>query len=491
VCIFDVDSFQVQKKFITNLGFLLLLNLLIKPFWVLGIGVGIQNSVGPEQYGIYFTMLNFSYLFHIFLDFGINNFQNRNISQNPKAAGQLLSSLSVVKFGFGLVFMFLVMTLGKYIMEYPPKYIYLLLVVGLNQVLLSIVLFLRANLAGLQFFKVDSIISVLDRLLMIAICGTLLWGNVTNIPFQIEWFAYAQGAAYAATIFVALIILLFEVKVKLEKPQLKIVPSLIRKSLPFAVLTLIMTIYYRIDVIMIEGMMPNGVKEAGVYAQGYRLPEMASMFALLFATLLLPLFSNMLAKKESVIELMSLSFRLLITPAIIGAIAIYFYGMDFIRIFYSVEFEKSSDVQTVLMFTFIPLASTYIFGTLLTANGDMKTLNWISVLGLLVNVGLNYVLIPDIGIKGAAIATLVTQIVVVLLQLIYIGWQFKTAPRWQLIASLVVFSTGLYFLGFFMLGIGIDHKVQFILLCGIGVLWAVITGMVNIKAIYRILKLGD
>jgi O-antigen/teichoic acid export membrane protein len=143
------------------------------------------------------------------------------------------------------------------------------------------------------------------------------------------------------------------------------------------------------------------------------------------------------------------------------------------------------------MFTFIPLASTYIFGTLLTANGDMKTLNWISVLGLLVNVGLNYVLIPDIGIKGAAIATLVTQIVVVLLQLIYIGWQFKTAPRWQLIASLVVFSTGLYFLGFFMLGIGIDHKVQFILLCGIGVLWAVITGMVNIKAIYRILKLGD
>ena len=167
-------------------------------------------------------------------------------------------------------------------------------------------------------------------------------GNVTAIPFQIEWFAYAQGAAYCTTILIALGILLLEVKLHFIKPNFKVIPSLIRKSVPFALLTLIMTIYYRIDVIMIEELLPgnSGVYEAGVYAQGYRLPEMASMFSLLFATLLLPMFSKMIAQKESVVDLMSLSFRLLVTPAILGAIAIYFYGMDFIRIFYSVEFQK-------------------------------------------------------------------------------------------------------------------------------------------------------
>lgn len=458
---------------------------------MLGIGVGVQNSVGPEQYGIYFTMLNFSYLFHIFLDFGINNFQNRNISQNPSAAGQLLSSLSIVKLGFGLLFISLVMTVGKFIMEYPPEYLHLLLIVGGNQVLLSIVLFLRANLAGLQFFKVDSIISVLDRLLMIFICGILLWGNVTNIPFQIEWFAYAQGASYGATIIVALIILLFEVKIKLEKPKLNILPSLVKKSMPFALLTLIMTIYYRIDVIMIEGLLPNGVKEAGVYAQGYRLPEMASMFALLFATLLLPMFSKMIAKKESVIDLMSLSFRLLVTPAIIAAISIYFYSIDIMRIFYSVEFEKSAQVQSILMFTFIPLASTYVFGTLLTANGDMKTLNWISLIGLIINVGLNYELIPLMGIQGAAIATLVTQVVVVGLQLGYIGYQFKTKPRWQLLLSLTFFSLSLFVIGSQLLPLEIDHKIGFLILTGLGVFLALITRVVSVKSIYRILKLDN
>ena len=464
---------------------------MIKPFWVLGIGIGVQDTVGPEQYGIYFTMLNFSYMFHIFLDFGINNFQNRNISQNPKAAGQLLSSLSIIKLGFGVAFLLLVMTIGKYVMQYPDHYLHLLLVVGGNQVLLSILLFLRANLAGLQFFKVDSIVSVLDRLLMIIICGVLLWGGVTNIPFQIEWFAYAQGAAYFATIVVALLVLLVEVKVKFEKPELGILPSLVRKSLPFAILTLIMTIYYRIDVIMIEELLPYGVKEAGVYAQGYRLPEMASMFALLFATLLLPIFSKMLAKKEDVTELMSLSFRLLITPAIIAAFVMLFYSLDIIRIFFSEEFEKTTQVQTILMFTFIPLASTYVFGTLLTANGDMKTLNMISLVGLVINVGLNYYLIPIKGIQGAAYATLVTQVVVVILQLIYIKIQFRTKPRWQLIVSLVTFSVGMYVVGNLLFSIDMDHKVSLVLVLIFGMIWALITQMIQVKGIYRILKLGD
>jgi O-antigen/teichoic acid export membrane protein len=436
-------------------------------------------------------MLNFSYLFHIFLDFGINNFQNRNISQNPKAAGQLLSSLSVVKLGFGLLFILLVMTAGKYVMHYPEDYYHLLLIVGVNQVLLSIVLFLRANLAGLQFFKVDSLISVLDRLLMIAICGVLLWGNVTDIPFQIEWFAYAQGAAYGATIAVALVILLWEAKVKLQKPELGILPSIVRKSIPYALLTLIMTVYYRIDVIMIEELLPEGVREAGIYAQGYRLPEMASMFALLFATLLLPMFSKMVAQKEKIVELMSLAFRLLITPAIIAGIIISFYSLDIIRIAFIEEFEKTAVVQQLLMYSFIPLASTYVFGTLLTANGDMKTLNAIALVGLVVNISLNYYLIPISGIQGAAIATIITQVVVVILQMLYVGIQFQTRPKWGLIASLVLFSAGVYLVAYQINTLEIDHKMSLVGVAIFGIVWAFVTKLVNLKEIYTILKFGD
>ena len=42
-----------QKKFVTNIAFLIVLNLLIKPFWPLGIEPAVQNAVGNASYGEY------------------------------------------------------------------------------------------------------------------------------------------------------------------------------------------------------------------------------------------------------------------------------------------------------------------------------------------------------------------------------------------------------------------------------------------------------
>ena len=72
----------MQRKFITNLALVLALNLLIKPFWILGIDRAVQNAVGTEQYGFYYSIFGFSFLLNILLDLGITNFNNKNISQN-------------------------------------------------------------------------------------------------------------------------------------------------------------------------------------------------------------------------------------------------------------------------------------------------------------------------------------------------------------------------------------------------------------------------
>src|SRR5690606_8026325 len=72
----------MQRKFITNLALLLLLNLLIKPFWIFGIDRTVQNMLGAEVYGKYYALLNFSFLLNILLDAGITNFNNKNISQH-------------------------------------------------------------------------------------------------------------------------------------------------------------------------------------------------------------------------------------------------------------------------------------------------------------------------------------------------------------------------------------------------------------------------
>ena len=76
----------MQKKFISNLVLMVLLNLLIKPISIFGIDAAVQNRVGAEEYGVYFSLLNFSFLFNILLDFGINNFTTKSVAQYPNAA---------------------------------------------------------------------------------------------------------------------------------------------------------------------------------------------------------------------------------------------------------------------------------------------------------------------------------------------------------------------------------------------------------------------
>src|SRR6266581_4341587 len=87
----------MRRKFATNLLFLFAANLLVKPYWIFGIDRVVQNRVGPEVYGTYFAVFNYSFLLSIILDFGINNFNNRAVTRHPQRAGEYVLNLLLLK----------------------------------------------------------------------------------------------------------------------------------------------------------------------------------------------------------------------------------------------------------------------------------------------------------------------------------------------------------------------------------------------------------
>src|ERR1044071_2723802 len=107
----------MQRKFVTNLALVITLNLLVKPFWILGIDRYVQIAVGPETYGFYYALFNFSFLLNILLDFGITNYNNKNISQHNHLLNKHLSSILVLRMMLALVFAIVSMTAG-YIIGY-------------------------------------------------------------------------------------------------------------------------------------------------------------------------------------------------------------------------------------------------------------------------------------------------------------------------------------------------------------------------------------
>lgn len=432
-----------QKDFVFNLCLLIFLNLLVKPFWMLGIDVGVQNSVGAASYGIYFSIFNFTMLFSMVLDMGTTNFNNRTIARNNNLLDKNLSGYIALRLLLAVAY-FVVIFAAALLIGYRGFQLELLFWIGLNQFLNAFLLYVRSNISALLMFKTDSVISVTDKLLMILFCGMLLWGNVTDEPFRIEWFIWCQTLAYLITIAVALTIVLRKAKLRRLMWDGPFFWLIIKKSFPYALITLLMASYYRIDSVLLERLLPRDIAatQAGIYATAFRLLDTLVMIAYLFSVILLPLFSKMLKQQENVVPVVRTSFSLLFLYSVSAVVILYVYREPLIQFFYPETMESSVAVFRLILFGLIPISMNYLFGTLLTANGSMKVLNITAAMGIVINVVVNLVLIPRMQACGSAVASFCTQFTVSVLQFVLamriIGIPLRSLPWLQCALFLLV-----------------------------------------------------
>jgi len=478
----------MKKKFLSSLFLILFLNLLIKPFWILGIDRGVQNVVGAEEYGFYFAIFNFSFLFNILLDFGITNFNNRNIAQNNQLLKKHFSGIVVIKLFLAVIFTVITFTAGILI-GYNFEQLKLLAFLCFNQFLLSFILYLRSNVSGLLMFKTESILSVLDRVLMIIICGVLLWGHITNEKFQIAWFVYAQTTAYLITALIAMLIVVKKAKFRRLNWNWPFFVMIIKQSFPFAILVLLMTFYNRIDSVMIERLLPDGIgdEQAGIYASAYRLLDASNMIAYLFSVLLLPLFARMIKDQEPVVHVVKLAFTLLIIVSVIVSFGSFFYSTELMEMLYVAHVEQSADVFRLIMFGYIAISSTYIFGTLLTANGNLKELNLVAGGGMLLNFLINLFLVPELYAVGSAWASIIAQFSTAILQVFLVKKFFKLKTDYRYIATIAIFVVGVFIINYVSKMVFGNWIMNFVLMLAASVLLATMLKLLNVKGFIKIL----
>jgi O-antigen/teichoic acid export membrane protein len=480
----------VKRKFIVNLIFLLFLNLLIKPFWIFGVERGVQNAVGTENFGLYFSLFNFSYILNIILDLGITNFNNKNIAQNPNILSKYVSNIVTLRILLGIIYTIIALSIGL-ILGYDSQQMLILGILAFNQFLISFTLYLRSNISGLQMFKTDSVLSILDRFLMIVFCGILLWGNVTEEKFKIEWFVLCQTIAYLLTFITALTIVLRQTTFFKFNFNYKFFLVFLRQSYPYALLTLLMVFYNKIDSVMLERLLENGKEQAGIYAQAFRITDVTTMFSCLFAVLLLPMFAKMIKDKENVEGLTKLSFVILIIPAIVIVNICLFFNLDIMTLMYKEHFNDSAPILGILMIGFLGISTSYIFGTLLTANGNLKYLNIMAACGMVLNITLNFILIPKFHVKGAAIASMTTQILTSIAQVIIAKFVFNFKINYKLLFQLGIFILIITVLSYFLHFYGITWYYSALIIIVVGILLSFALRLLKLKEIFGLLLNGE
>jgi O-antigen/teichoic acid export membrane protein len=379
----------MRKTFLVNLILQVALNLLIKPLYILGIDVNVQNIVGLQQYGFYASLLNLSLILQIVIDFGIQNFTSKNIANNPENISKYFYNLLILKGLLSIVYLvltfFIALSLG-----YDFAQMKLLFLLSLVQILASFFLFFRANIAALGFFQQDSFLSIFDRLGLSQICSML--------------FGCSVG--------------LFLLRKKVVFDQFSFDFSLFKNifsaSIPFAMIALLMTLYTRSDSVMLERLLVDGKTEAGIYASAYRLLEALNALTLIFGSLLLPMFSKQIAAGEPVKKLLSLSLGLVTLGSMTAAFVIFCFKKEIILFLYHHDDFYMSKILGILIISYVPLAMMYVLGALATAKNLLRPMQWVFGTAAILNLILNFFLIKNLKAEGAAYATLFTQTYVII-----------------------------------------------------------------------------
>ena len=267
------------QKFLKDMAFIQVLNLLVKPIWILIIDAAVQDALPKEIYGNYFALFNFSLLFFIVLDLGLNSFNITEVASDNSKIKSLTGSILGIKLLLVLVYVLIVFTVGA-VLGYTSTEFGLLMILCFIQVFTSLNQFLRSIVASLQRFKIDGVFMVLDRLLVILFVSVLLWSGIPQLQLTIHRFAYAQVLSLMLVFCALMFFLRSYIRQISISFKLSALLPVIKKSWPFALLVSLMGMYTYIDGVMVKGLI--GDAEVGTYALGYRLYFAILMLAQVF-----------------------------------------------------------------------------------------------------------------------------------------------------------------------------------------------------------------
>lgn len=478
----------MRRFFAKNLLFVLLVNLLVKPIWVFVIDRTVQNKVGHASYGIYQALMNLGLVFQILLDFGINNYNSRSLAQNPKMIRLLFPAMLSARLLLSFFYLIIVCLIGI-VLGYRGWQIGMLIGVLFVQTFNSLLQFIRSNVSGLHRFKADGILSIADRLLVIIICGYLLLHPVTASTFRIEWFVGTQIVSYGLAIIASLVVLkrISNIRLHFTFDKRRII-SIIKQSFPYALLIFLMSVYTRADTMLVERLSgPLGDEQAGIYAAAYRLLDVGNMFGLMFAGMLLPVFGRLLAENKTVQPIVQLCVNLLLPMSILVTVTAVYFRSELMHLLYKHTTDQSILVFAWLMLAFPAFSLSNVYSTLLTANGNLKLLNKIAFAGVIINLSLNFVLIPKYFSLGAAFSACVTQGVLALCFIIFAKrqTQLERNLRWTL--SFLFFMGLIIAFGYGVRILPISWIVQILLLFGAGISTIFLFRFVSLKSVKQLL----
>ncbi len=441
------SPFMSHSKFYSSLLLLIILNAIIKPFWIFGIDRQVQNITGTVEYGTYFSLLNLSIVFGFLLDWGLTNFINRELAAKKTELQQQLGSFLLLKILFAVFYTVIVIAVA--LLSGIKRWDILAGVIVI-QFLTFLFLFLRNIITANQWFKTDAWLSVLDKSLMILFAVGFIFLPAIFGSINIDNFLLAQIISTTIAVIIVVVIL-YSNKITFKKPRLNFFTrSLIYSVLPFALTVFLMSVHVRADGFLLERIHPDGAHEAGIYAAAYRLLDASNMVGYLVASFFMPFIARLWSENQALGKTILQTRHLQLMFAVTIAAIVIMLAPWLQKILYHRDDGYSIKVLRWCLPALIGYSFVQVYGTVMTATGNIVAFCYLNLTAVFINILLNLFLIPSYGAFGCCISALCSQAFLAVATMIFVNGKLKITADARslglyLLNGLLVCTT-LYFL---------------------------------------------
>lgn len=394
----SLKSHQGFMKYFKNISWLFaekILRMVVGLF----VGIWVVRYLGPEQFGLFSYAQSFVGLFTAIATLGLDGIVIRELVKDESRRDVLLGTAFRLKL-IGALLVLVALAVAVKLSH--------------QDTLTTLLVFVIASATVFQSFNVIDFYfqsKVLSKYIVYANIVSLLISSLIKVALILNeapllYFAYV--ILFDSFVLACGFLCVYRYNKFFTSRWLfdaKIALSLFKDSWPLILSGLVVSIYMKIDQIMIKEML--NAEAVGQYAAAVRLSEAWYFIPMVIASSLFPAIIN--AKKVSA-ELyyarLQKLYDLMVWMAIAIALPMTFLSDWVVSLLYGDEFNQAGSVLMIHIwagvFVFLGVASGKWF-----INENLQILSfWRTFYGMVINLILNFYLIPLYGVEGAALATL-------------------------------------------------------------------------------------
>jgi PST family polysaccharide transporter len=389
-------------RIVDNIGWLFLDKILRMGVGLI-VGVWIARYLGPEQFGLLSFAAAFIGLFGAIAGLGLQGIVVRDIVRNAAGKEVTLGTAAVLQFFGGLLAYGLILSTIFWLRPDDALAKTLVAILG------SMMLFKASEVAVYWFeSQVQSKYTVLVQngsfLIFAGIKVALILNSAPLIAFA--WATMAEALVVALLMLVMLGLRglkLWQLKISLERAK-----GLLVDSWPLLLSGMAIIIYMKIDQIMLGQMV--GDQAVGIYSAAVRVSEVWYFIPMMIVASVFPVILEAKRRSEAqYYELLQQLYDLMVWLSVGVALPMTYLSTTVVTLLFGEAFTKSGTVLAIhiwaAVFVFLGVTSGQWF---LAENRQVLGFQR-TALGLVVNVALNFLWIPEFGPVGAAVATVVSQ----------------------------------------------------------------------------------